>query len=198
MPVLLRRLALLASFSALCLAVLGGGGFVWFLRNAHRATPPPPVADGIVVLTGGAERIDAGLRLLAAGRGQKLLISGVSGGLNLPDLERRLGISPTTLRGRVTLGHQATSTWGNGAETAVWVRTNQLHSLIVVTAAYHMPRALTEMGRALPGIALYPAAVLPPPRPGTNDSDTLRMMAGEYAKWLGAQLGLGYLSRGHS
>ena len=34
-------------------------------------------ADGIVVLTGGASRISDAIELLAAGRGKRLLISGV-------------------------------------------------------------------------------------------------------------------------
>ena len=37
-----------------------------------------------------------------------------------------------------------------------------MHSLIVVTAGYHMPRALAELRRALPDVTLYPVPVQPP------------------------------------
>ena len=44
-------------------------------------------------------------------------------------------------------------TRGNAAETAEWARAHQVRSLIVVTSAYHMPRALAELGRDLPDVA---------------------------------------------
>ena len=40
--------------------------------------PPDPRADGIVVLTGDTARIDGALALLAEGRAERLLISGVN------------------------------------------------------------------------------------------------------------------------
>ena len=128
----------------------------------RRIAGPPPHADGIVVLTGGADRIEAALRLLSNGDGDRLLVSGTGGGANLNDLARSAGIDPGPLAGRVTLGRGAATTHGNAAETASWAQQAGLHSLIVVTAAYHMPRALTEIGRALPGVRLYPAPVQPP------------------------------------
>jgi hypothetical protein len=52
-------------------------GFAWFVVQASRPTPPPPHADGIVALTGGADRVETALRLLAAGDAGKLLVSGI-------------------------------------------------------------------------------------------------------------------------
>jgi uncharacterized SAM-binding protein YcdF (DUF218 family) len=96
------------------------------------------------------------------------------------------------LRSRVTLGRSATTTRGNAAETAEWAHANALASLIVVTAGYHMPRALAELSRAMPGLTLYPAPVLPPAmrQPGLTE---LRLLAGEYSKWLAAEAGLSAL-----
>ncbi len=65
-------------------------------------------------------------------------------------------MDPVPLAAHVTLGRSATSTLGNAEETATWVRTHDIHSLIVVTADYHMPRALLEMEREMPGVTLYP------------------------------------------
>ncbi len=45
-------------------------GFAWFVLGATRADAVPARADGIVVLTGGAERIMTGMRLLQQGRGR--------------------------------------------------------------------------------------------------------------------------------
>src|SRR4249920_1873389 len=55
------------------------GGSVWFAFHvASKETPLDRVADGIVALTGGASRISDAVELLASGRGQRLLITGVS------------------------------------------------------------------------------------------------------------------------
>ncbi|MEJ0046089.1 MAG: YdcF family protein [Rhodospirillales bacterium] len=133
-------------------------GFFWFAQDALREPSPPPHADGIVALTGGAERVATALILLRAGRADRLLISGVNDNIVLPMLARSTGIDAEALAGRVTLGHDATDTLGNAAETAAWARSQGMQSLIVVTAGYHMRRALTEIRRDLPGVALYPGA----------------------------------------
>lgn len=183
------------------LAVTGTGawgiGFAWFAWQAYRGVPPPERADGIVVLTGGADRIATALRLLSEGRAPVLLISGVPPkelrGPDLEELAGRAGIDPGPLAARVTVGRAATTTWGNAAETAEWAGRLNLRSLIVVTAGYHMPRALLELGRALPGVELHPVRVLPPALrdPGTHAA--LPLLVGEYNKLLGAELGLARL-----
>ena len=60
----------------LLLGVAWSLGFAVFLGAAREPEPLPARADGIVVLTGGADRIAAGLRLLEEGRAPTLLISG--------------------------------------------------------------------------------------------------------------------------
>ncbi len=180
--------ALAASLSLLSLAWCVG--FAWFAYGATRAAPPVPPSDGIVVLTGGAGRIEAALDLLAQGRARLMLISGVPEHLELDEVVHAAGRTlPPALAGRILLGHRATSTVGNALETAAWARANGLHSLIVVTAGYHMRRALAEIGTALPEASLHPHPVQPPalsqPRLGT-----LRLLAAEYVKWLAVELGL--------
>ncbi|HTZ72088.1 MAG TPA: YdcF family protein, partial [Acetobacteraceae bacterium] len=134
--------------------------------------------------------VAAAIDLLQANRGRLLLISGVGPDASLADLFHGTGIDPASLRDRITIGRAATDTLGNAAETAAWVRDNDLHSLIVVTAGYHMKRALTEFGRALPGVTLYPAPVVPPALRAGTGLHTLRLLADEYTKWLAAKAGL--------
>jgi len=166
-------------------------GFAWFAWDATRAARPVPRADGIVVLTGGAGRIEAALRLLEQDRAQRMLISGVSRGLALPDLLRasRLPPLPPALATRIALGHAATSTIGNARETAAWAHANGLRSLIVVTAGYHMRRAMAEIGTALPEARLRPVPVQPPAT-ARPDLSTVRLLASEYSKFLAVELGL--------
>jgi uncharacterized SAM-binding protein YcdF (DUF218 family) len=155
-----------------------------------------PPADGIVVLTGGAERIETALRLLAQGRAPVLLVSGVGRGTELAEMAHRVQLDPALLAERVTLGRTATTTIGNAAETAAWAQAHMVRRLIVVTAGYHMPRALLEIGYALPGVALYPAPVQPPAMRGPLDFGTTRLLASEFDKLLAVRLGITRLARG--
>jgi len=172
----------LAGLAALCL------GFLWFLRMTGPAPALPAQADGIVVLTGGPERIESGLRLLAAGRATQLLVTGLGGGTELPELARRAGLDPAPLASRVTLGRNATTTHTNASETAQWVQDKKIHALIVVTSGYHMPRALAELRQAMPGVTFHPAPVLP--EGGHGRSPSWRLLAEEYAKWVVVVAGL--------
>ncbi|MBV8199230.1 MAG: YdcF family protein [Acidobacteria bacterium] len=168
-------------------------GLAWFIHDANRHAEPPPRADGIVVFTGGAERVEAALHLLQEGRSERLLVSGIGGGADLAEIARLAGVDPAALAGRVKLGRAAHTTRGNADETAAWARANGVRSLIVVTAGYHMQRALTELARALPEVEFYPVTVMPPAMQGPGglrDAGTLRLMVEEYTKWLAATLGL--------
>lgn len=184
-----RNLAALGCAALLGCGIAWSGGFASFNRAARLRHRPPPVADAIVVLTGGAERVDTALRLLADGRAPLLLVSGVGRGTDLGELSRRVPLSPGQAM-HVTLGRAATTTLGNADETAAWARERGVRSLIVVTAGYHMPRALLELGRALPGVALHPVMVQPPALRGGLEFATVRMLANEYDKYLAVWLGL--------
>lgn len=187
-----RRAAILAGLGATA-ALVWLAGFVWFVHRASIVFEPPERADGIVALTGGAGRVETALQLLAAGRARLALVSGTGGGAELGELAARAGVDPGRIIGRVTLGRHAMSTRGNAAEAAAWARANGLRSLIVVTSGYHMPRALTEIGQAVPEATLYPVPVMPPGMQapgGLRDAGMVRLMAAEYTKWLAARLGL--------
>ena len=174
-------------------------GFAWFLSLTARPTPRQAHAQGIVALTGGADRVRTALRLLAAGAAGRLLVSGIGGGAGLADLGRRAGFDPAPLAPRITLGRGAASTFGNAEEAAAWVRAVHVRSLILVTAFYHMPRAETEFRRALPQVRLVPFPVRPPGMrrlDGLGSWIGLRLMTDEYMKFLAAELGLTALAPG--
>lgn len=182
----------------LVLALAWAGGLVWFVHMATQPYPPPPHADAIVAFTGGAKRVSTALHLLAEGKAQRLLLSGIGGGADLGDLTRRAHLNPKPIAAEVTLGRDALSTHGNARETAAWVQARSIHSLIVVTAFYHMPRALAELRRALPDdVRLYPDPVLMPRHGGIGHLVTLRLMAEEYTKYLAVVSGLSRLLPAH-
>jgi uncharacterized SAM-binding protein YcdF (DUF218 family) len=176
------------------IALLGGVlafslGFAWFIHLVDEPMQAPAQADGIVAFTGGADRVETALRLLSQGRADKLLLSGIGGGAELSELAHLAGVDPIPLVTRVTIGRGATTTRGNAQETAAWASANDIHSLLVVTASYHMPRAMTELHRALPDTALYPLPVLIAGGAG-HPAVPLRLIAEEYVKFLATCSGL--------
>lgn len=174
--------------AGLCAALIAwGAGLGWFIRQVDATPAPPPPTDGIIALTGGAGRVDAALRLLARNPDARLLISGTGPRTAFDDLAQRAGIPPEPLRARVSLGRSALSTRGNAAEAEAWVRAWHVTALTVVTAPFHMPRALVELRARLPNVTLHP---LPVGAESGRRQVSVRVLLGEYNKYLVALTGL--------
>ena len=89
-------------------------GFVLFAAAAMRApSTGAPKADGIVVLTGGEHRLSEAARLLAEGRGKRLLISGANRMATREDLQRKSGLPISLFECCVDVGYDAHTTSGN-------------------------------------------------------------------------------------
>ncbi len=163
-------------------------GFVLFTTIVSRYGPEANArADAIVVLTGGELRLAAAAKLLQEGRGARLLISGVNRQTSLDDLKRVSGLPDRLFACCVDIDYAAHTTSDNADETKAWAQTRRLTRLIVVTASYHMPRSLTELRRALPGVVLLPHAVVSHKlQTGRwwTDAYTARVLFSEYVKFL--------------
>lgn len=150
------RSARRAGLALLALVVLFAGGLWFFARAVDRSTAVLPAsADGIVVLTGGPDRIGDGVELLANGRAKRMLITGVRKGVSLETIGKPMPQFKQVMACCVDLEHAAQNTVGNAIAARAWMRRNDYHSLIVVTSNFHMPRALVEFRRAMPGVVLY-------------------------------------------
>ncbi len=182
-PRILRRLAVVAAM----LVAPWFGGLVWFAGGLTRlAIDPAFKADGVVVLTGGGQRIAVALELVATGRGKRLLITGVNQATDRAALERVSGRRSDLFDCCVDIDRRARNTRGNARQAAAWARARDYRSLAVVTASYHMPRSLVEFSRAMPEVELHAHPVFP------DDIDlerwwasatTLRVIAWEYNKY---------------
>lgn len=136
-------------------------GFVLFATGLDRTQHDPEgTADGITVLTGGKARIAEAMRLLSQGKAKRVLITGVHRATTKKTLKEFAQEGNQLFTCCVDIDHEARNTIDNAAETREWVAQKRYRSLIVVTSNYHMPRALAELGRAMPGVTLIPYSVV--------------------------------------
>jgi uncharacterized SAM-binding protein YcdF (DUF218 family) len=179
------RFAILTGLALL----LGFAAFLWLLPNQEIVLDRN--ADGIVVLTGGTSRVSDGLELLASGRGKRLLITGVNPGTTTGDIAREIPHYGRFLACCVDLDYSAINTLGNAVEARRWALDRNFHSLIIVTSAYHMPRALAEIAHQLPDVALIPFPVVSDRlrvEPWWSNGTTTRLVLSEYFKFLFAKV----------
>ncbi|WP_414899708.1 YdcF family protein [Sphingomonas flavalba] len=133
--------------------------------------------DAIVVLTGGAARIERGLTLIAAERARRMLISGVARSVRPHELALQYRASMRLFDCCIDLGREAVDTRSNGEEVADWLKARGYRSLRLVTTDWHMRRASFEIERALPGnVVVLRDAV--PSEPGFT------MLLTEYNKYI--------------
>jgi uncharacterized SAM-binding protein YcdF (DUF218 family) len=175
----------------LVIALIWAAGLAAFADRIDRSTPAaePQPADGIVALTGAGsnDRIAAAVQLLSDGKAKRMLVSGVDRGASREDIRTVSGAVRKLYDCCVDLGFTAADTVGNARETAEWARAMRYHSLIVVTADYHMPRAMLELRSTLPDTRLQPYPV----KTGVvnahrwwQSSRGVKLMVVEYSKYM--------------
>jgi len=186
------RLIFDACLFALVLLIIG---FIVFANGVDREhSEPQRSADGIAVLTGGMSRIDEAMKLLAEGKAKRVLITGVNRTTTTKELKELASQGDQYFTCCVDIDKEARNTIDNATETSEWVALHHYGSIIVVTSNYHMPRALAELARVMPGVTLIPYSVVDNnvhlerwwTYPGTT-----RLLLSEYLKYLPALTRLG-------
>src|SRR5208283_2467772 len=145
--------------------VLGFMAFLWLLPSQEVVLDRS--ADGIVVLTG------------------------VNPGTTTADIARQVTGYDRLLACCVDLDYSAINTLGNAVGTRRWAVDRGFRSLIIVTSAYHMPRARAEIAHQLPDVVLIPFPVVSDRlriEPWWSNGATTRLVLSEYFKYLFAQL----------
>ena len=158
------------------------------------STVAPLATDGIVVITGGQQRLADGLRLLEIGAGKALLVSGVGQGVSKSILANELDLDAPVrklLDCCVTLEFKARDTRGNALAASQWAANKKFQSIRLVTSNYHMPRAKHVFTSKMPDIELYFWPISPADltlETWWQKPDFIRLLAREYAKYLAEQL----------
>ena len=133
--------------------------------------------DAIVVLTGGAKRLERGLDLLERGRAERMLISGVERTVRPVELAERYQADEALFDCCVDLGRESVDTRSNADETGRWLGRHKFRTVRLVTTDWHMPRARFELSRRIgDDVELIGDAV--------SSNPSFRQLFTEYNKYL--------------
>lgn len=114
-----------------------------------------PDSTAIVVFAGERRRVSEGVRLLNAGAGSRLFITGIDA--DDAALRAVSGLDDTDT---LALDHAALNTYENGTMTRAWLRDKNINRVILVTSDFHMKRSLAILRHELRNL---PVQVVPSP-----------------------------------
>jgi uncharacterized SAM-binding protein YcdF (DUF218 family) len=162
-------------FTALILLIYALGFALFAVTLGHPAKAEK--TDAIVVLTGGAGRIERGIAVMKHGEAKRMLVAGADPSVTRGDLIRRLHGEGRLVRCCVDLGSESVDTRSNAEEALRWLDKHHYRSVRLITSDWHMHRAAYEFRSQLgKRIALVPDAL--PTRP------TFITLFGEYNKYV--------------
>lgn len=180
-----------------CVVLIIIHGLVWFTQQI----PQQPLTsatkvDAVVVLAGGSLRIQHGLERLLQRRAKHLYVSGAGSGNQLATMAQRARRSVDQLPCCITIDHEAQNTYQNAELTAAWLQQNNYQSVLLVTANYHMPRAMLLFAHHAPHIAVTADPVFPRQFNAQKwwewPTSTV-LVLGEYGKYLWLQAWLNFI-----
>ncbi len=181
------------------LGLLWALGWMWFAASVASIKPAAPdvKTDAIVVLTGGDKRVNTGLDLLADEKARLLFISGVNAKVKPEELVALWHGDHKKVLCCITLGYAADNTASNATESQEWIRKNNVHSIRLVTANYHMARSLLLFKETMPDLTIVAHPVVP------DDFEPWKeqfwpLTFSEYNKWLMAWLRIDSINKNPS
>ncbi len=166
----LKPLVLLIAFGAW---VYGLGDFY---KTTLQFTHVKNHVDGIVILTGGKDRIQTGMALFGELQAKRILISGVDKAVKPSVIKLKQLKGYDHIHQFTDFGYGAVNTFSNALESAVWVRNHQFQTIGLVTGRFHIPRSLWLFKKAMPETTILPIVV------DADDSNFVHLLR-EYHKY---------------
>ena len=170
-----------------------------FLTNNNNIESP-----NIVILTGGANRIKDGLKIIEAFKNSKninykILVSGTGMGFTKSSLKKKLGpnFNSQLIQCCIDLDGVSKNTLTNASETFKWTNKNDIKEFILITSNYHMPRAILEFKNVMPNLKIYTYAITPKKHDIKNwlsSYQTFSLVFTEYCKFIIAGLRIKFFS----
>lgn len=179
-------------FKSMFIFVLGlivffhiGLGIFWLSLPSQPQEADLKNIEGISIFTGGQGRLNAGLSMVKAGFEKPVLVTGVNTRVSVQELAKLYGLNMQDLS-TVTWDYRALSTSGNVRQTKLWAERYKLKKIIVITAAYHMPRSQTLFARLAPELSIVSYPVFP-------EGVSYRLLISEFIKSMLVRVGIDYI-----
>ena len=161
-------------------------------------------SPNIVILTGGANRIKDGLKIIQDFKNSKninykILVSGTGVGFTKSSLKKKLGpnFNSKLIQCCIDLDGISKNTSTNAIETFKWASKNDIKEFILITSNYHMPRAILEFKNVMPNLKIYTYAITPKKHDIENwlsSFQTFSLVFTEYCKFIIAGLRIKFFS----
>ena len=155
-------------------------------------------SSNIVILTGGTNRINDGLKIInkfekSSTFNSKILVSGTGKGFTKISLEKKLSFDfdLDLIKCCVELDSISTNTYSNAYETLKWAKKNNIKKFILITSNYHMPRAFLEFKNRMPNLKIFTYPITPNKhdvKMWLSSFQTFSLIFSEYCKYLIAKL----------
>ena len=155
-------------------------------------------SSNIVILTGGANRIKDGLKIIddfdtSKKNNFKILVSGTGRGFSKSSLKKQLGpnFNPNLIECCIELDSISKNTYTNASETFKWSKKNNIKEFVLITSNYHMPRAFLEFKNRMPDFKIHTFTITPTKHiieNWLNSYQTFSLVFKEYCKFIIASL----------
>jgi len=143
-------------------------------------------SDAIIVLTGGAGRIERGIAVMKRGDARRMLVAGADPSVTRTDIIRRLNGDARLVRCCVDLGSESVDTRSNAEEALRWIDRHKYRSVRLITSDWHMHRAAYEFRRQIgPRVTIIPDALPTRPRFMTLFGEYNKYVLRRISMWLG-------------
>ena len=151
-------------------------------------------SSNIVILTGAANRIKDGLKIIDGFEklkiiNYKILVSGTGKGFSKNSLIKQISpdFNPVLIECCIYLDSVSKNTFTNAIETSKWAKRNGVKEFILITSNYHMPRAILEFKNVMPDHKIYTFPITPRKHNIENwmsSSETFSLVFKEFCKYV--------------